>query len=141
MEPPQVDLAQVIYTVLAGAISLASLFLVASYEATFTILSKSALEKLAEGGLARARTMLRIYEPHQRLRLMVRLGESISTTALALALYFLLSALAAPYGLPAYPVAAAGLLTTLASFSSWPHPAASASPKTTMTSPAFRTSL
>ena len=57
MEPPQVDLAQVIYAVLAGAISLAGLFLVASYEATFTILSKSALEKLAEGGLARARTM------------------------------------------------------------------------------------
>ena len=116
MEPPQVDLAQVIYTVLAGAISLASLFLVASYEATFTILSKSALEKLAEGGLARARTMLRIYEPHQRLRLMVRLGEAISTTALALALYFLLSALAAPYGLPAYAVAAGALLTTLGLF-------------------------
>ena len=116
MEPPQVDLTQVIFAALAGTISLASLFLVASYEATFTILSKSALEKLAELGLARAQAMLRIYEPHQRLRLMVRLGESIGTTALTLTLYFLLGALAAPYALPTYAIAAVTLLATLGLF-------------------------
>ena len=117
MEPPQVDLIQIIYAALAGTLSLTWLFLVASYEATFTIISKSSLEKLAEGGLARVRTMLRIYEPHQRLRPMVRLGESIGTTTLALALYVLLGALAAPYALPAaYAAVAATLLATTGLF-------------------------
>ena len=116
MEPPQVDLSLTIYASLASLISLAGLFLVASYKATFTILSKSTLEKMAEGRVVRSQMMLSIYEPHQRLRLMARLGEAIGTTALTLALYFLLNALLAPYALPTYGVAAAALLGTLGLF-------------------------
>lgn len=116
MEPPQVDLSLTIYASLASLISLVGLFLVASYESTFTILSKSALEKMVEGGVARSQAMLSIYEPHQRLRLMARLGETIGTTALALELYFLFGALLAPYALPAYGIAAAALLGTMGLF-------------------------
>ena len=78
MEPPQVvDLSSVAYAALGGAISLVWLFLVASYETTFAILSKSVLEKMAESSVSHARAMLRIYEPRLRLRLMTRLGEAI----------------------------------------------------------------
>ena len=116
MEPPQVDLSAVAYAALVGAISLAWLFLVASYEATFAILSKSVLEKMAENGVSHARTMLRIYEPRLRLRLMTRLGETIGVTVLTLALFFLVQALLAPYALSSYIPAAVALLGALGLF-------------------------
>lgn len=116
MEPPQVDLSSVASAALVGAISLGWLFLVASYEATFAILSKSVLEKMAENGVSHARTMLRIYEPRLRLRLMTRLGETIGVTVLALALFFLVQALLAPYALSSYIPAAVALLGALGLF-------------------------
>ena len=103
MEPPQVvDLSSVAYAALGGTISLVWLFLVASYETTFAILSKSVLEKMAESGVSHARAMLRIYEPRLRLRLMTRLGEAIGVTVLALALFFLVETLLLPYALSSY---------------------------------------
>lgn len=116
MEPPHVDFLLTFYAFLASLISLIGLIMVSSYEATFTILSKSILEKMAEAGVARANAMLRIYEPHQRLRLMARLGETISITGLSLALYFLFDALLSPYRLPAYCNAVAALFATLGLF-------------------------
>lgn len=116
MEPPQVDLSSVASAALVGAISLGWLFLVASYEATFAVLSKSVLEKMAENGVSHARTMLRIYEPRLRLRLMTRLGETIGVTVLALALYFLVQALLVPYALSSYIPAAVALLGALGLF-------------------------
>lgn len=116
MEPPQVDLSSVAYAALVGAISLIWLFLVASYEATFAILSKSVLEKMAENGVSHARTMLRIYEPRLRLRLMTRLGETIGVTVLALALFFLVEALLKPYALSSHIPAAVALLGALGLF-------------------------
>ena len=116
MEPPQVDLSSVAYAALGGAISLVWLFLVASYETTFAILSKSVLEKMAESGVSHARAMLRIYEPRLRLRLMARLGEAIGITVLALALFFLAQALLLPYALPSYLPAIAALLGALGLF-------------------------
>ena len=113
MEPPQVDVSSVAYAALVGAISLVWLFLVASYEATFAILSKSGLEKMAENGVSHVRTMLRIYEPRLRLRLMTRLGETIGVTVLALALFFLVEALLLPYALSRYIPAATALLGAL----------------------------
>ena len=116
MEPPQVDLSSVAYAALVGAISLVWLFLVASYETTFAILSKSVLEKMAESGVSHARAMLRIYEPRLRLRLMARLGEAIGITILALALFFLAQALLLPYALPIYLPAIVALLGALGLF-------------------------
>lgn len=116
MEPPQVDLSSVAYAALVGAISLVWLFLVASYEATFAILSKSVLEKMAENGVSHAHTMLRIYEPRLRLRLMTRLGETIGVTVLALALFFFVQALLKPYALSSYIPAAVALLGALGLF-------------------------
>ena len=116
MEPPQVDLSSVVYAALVGAISLGWLFLVASYEATFALLSKSVLEKMAENGVSHAHAMLRIYEPRLRLRLMTRLGETIGVTVLTLALFFLVQALLVPYALSSYIPAAVALLGALGLF-------------------------
>ena len=116
MEPPHVDLSSAAYAVLVGAISLLWLFLVASYETTFAILSKSVLEKMAESGVSHARPMLRIYEPRLRLRLMIRLGETIGVTGLAFSLFFLADALLLPYALPSYIPAAVALLGALGLF-------------------------
>ena len=112
MEPPQVDLSSVAYAALVGTISLAWLFVVASYETTFAILSKSVLEKMAETGVSHAHAMLRIYEPRLRLRLMARLGEAIGIIVLALSLFFLSQALT----LPSYISAAVALLGALGLF-------------------------
>ena len=116
MEPPQVDLSSVAYAALVGATSLVWLFLVASYETTFAILSKSVLEKMAESGVSHARAMLRIYEPRLRLRLMARLGEAIGVAVLALALFFFAKALLLPYSLPSYIPAAVAILGALGLF-------------------------
>ena len=117
MEPPQaVDLSPVAFAALVSAISLVWLFLVASYETTFAILSKSVLEKMAEGGVSHARAMLRIYEPRLRLRLMARIGEAIGVTVLALALFVLAETLLSPYSLPRYVTAAGAILGALGLF-------------------------
>ncbi len=117
MEPPQVvDLSSVAYATLGGAISLVWLFLVASYETTFAILSKSVLEKMAESGVSHARAMLRIYEPRLRLRLMTRLGEAIGVTVLALSLFFLVETLLLPYALSSYISVAVALFGALGLF-------------------------
>ena len=116
MEPPPVDLSSAAYAALVSAISLLWLFLVASYETTFAILSKSVLEKMAESGVSHARTMLRIYESRLRLRLMTRLGETIGGTVLAFSLFFFANALLLPYALPSYIPAAVALLGALGLF-------------------------
>ena len=116
MEPPQVDLSSIVYAALVGAISLIWLFLVASYETTFAILSKSILEKMIESGVSHARAMLRIYEPRLRLRLMARLGEAIGVTVLAFSLFFLAQALLVPYILLSYIPVAVALLGALGLF-------------------------
>ena len=116
MEPPQVDLSSIVYAALVGAISLIWLFLVASYETTFAILSKSILEKMIESGVSHARAMLRIYEPRLRLRLMARLGEAIGVTVLAFSLFFLVKALLVPYILLSYIPVAVALLGALGLF-------------------------
>ena len=116
MEPPPVDLSSAAYAALVSAISLLWLFLVASYETTFAILSKSVLEKMAESGVSHARTMLRIYESRLRLRLMTRLGETIGVTVLAFSLFFFADALLLPYALPSYIPAAVALLGALGLF-------------------------
>ena len=117
MEPPQaVELSPVAYAALVSAISLVWLFLVASYETTFAILSKSVLEKMAEGGVSHARAMLRIYEPRLRLRLMTRIGEAIGVTVLALSLFVLAETLLSLYSLPRYVTAAGAILGALGLF-------------------------
>ena len=80
MEPPQI--AELIIVILASI----GLFVLASYEATFTSLSKSSLERMHESGLRRARRMLRIYEPRQRLHTMARVGQALGAIVLVLAL-------------------------------------------------------
>ncbi len=112
MEPPQVDLSLVAYAALVGTINLVWLFVVASYETTFAILSKSVLEKMAESGASHTQAMLRIYEPRLRLRLMARLGEAIGSIVLALSLFFLAQALT----FPSYISAALALLGALGLF-------------------------
>ena len=117
MEPPQaVDLSPVAYAAVVSAISLVWLFLVASYETTFAILSKSVLEKMAESGVSHARAMLRIYEPRLRLRLMTRIGEAIGVTVLALSLFVLAETLLSLYSLPRYVTAAGAILGALGLF-------------------------
>ena len=116
MEPPAIDLSSAAYAALISAISLVWLFLVASYETSFAILSKSVLEKMAESGVSHARAMLRIYEPRLRLRLMTRIGEAIGVTVLALALFVLAEALLSPYSLPRYVTAIGAVLGALGLF-------------------------
>ncbi|HCL31879.1 MAG TPA: hypothetical protein DIC52_26070 [Candidatus Latescibacteria bacterium] len=86
MEPPQV--AEILLTVLTSA----ALFILASYEATFSVLSRANLERMKEAGVARAAAMWKIYEPRHRLHLMARLGQGFCAAALALSLFFLLRA-------------------------------------------------
>jgi putative hemolysin len=86
LEPPQ--LAELFICILASLASLA----LASYEATFTVLSRSSLEKLVEADIPRARLMLRVYEPRHRLQLMARAGQALGAIALTVALQTFLSA-------------------------------------------------
>ena len=104
MEPPQSDPSQ--WWHLAASIifilSLVELFLLASYEATFTFLSRSSLEKLVENNVNRARSMLSIYETRHRLRLMARTGEALGVISCALSLLYLVRPLYLSHGLPGY---------------------------------------
>ena len=83
MEPPQFT------AIVCSVLAIAGLFLTASYEATFTVLSRSSLEKLAENGIRWARLMLPIYEPRHRLRLMGHLGAAWGIAILSFSLFFL----------------------------------------------------
>jgi len=84
LEPPQ--FAELALTILSSA----ALFILASYEATFSVLSRSYLERLREANVPRAELMWKIHEPRHRLHLMARLGHGFCTAALALSLFFLL---------------------------------------------------
>ena len=104
MEPPQSDPSQ--WWHLAASVvfilSLVELFLLASYEATFTLLSRSSLEKLVENNVNRARSMLGIYEPRHRLQLMARIGEALGVISCTLSLLYLVRPLYISHGLPGY---------------------------------------
>ncbi len=84
MEPPQI--AELALTILSSA----ALFVLASYEATFGVLSRSSLEKMRDAGVPRAPLMLRVHEPRHRLLLISRLGQGFCAAVLTLSLYFLL---------------------------------------------------
>ncbi len=102
MEPPQADPLQ-FWQLIASAVfllALLELFLLASYESTFILLSRSSLEKLVENGVPRARAMLKIYEPRHRLRLMARLGEAFGVISCSLSLLYIVHPLYAANGLP-----------------------------------------
>ncbi len=119
LEPPQADLS-FLWQLFASSVffaALLELFLLASYEATFVLLSRSSLEKLNENGVARASLMLRIYEPRHRLRLMARLGEALGVITCALSLLYIVRPLYVSYGLPnSYGFITAFLGTLLAAF-------------------------
>lgn len=83
MEPPQV-------AALATALLMsAAFFVLATYEATYSVLSRSALERLREKNVPRADHLLRAYEPRQRLLLLTRIGLLLATVLLTLSLYHL----------------------------------------------------
>ena len=84
MEPPQVA------AILIFILAVIELLIIASYEATFAVTSRSSLEKLRESGVSRAHLMLRVYESRHRLRLMSRAGEGIGVIAIALTSVYLL---------------------------------------------------
>jgi len=104
LEPPQADPTTLwqLFASVIFLIALVELFLLASYEATFVLLSRSSLEKLVENGVARASAMLKIYEPRHRLRLMARLGEALGVITCALSLLYIVHPIYASYGLPNY---------------------------------------
>ena len=84
MEPEHVA------AILIFILSVVELLLIATYEATFTVLSRSSVEKMSESGVARAHLMSRVYESRHRLRLMSRAGEGAGVIAIALTSVFLL---------------------------------------------------
>ena len=90
MEPPH--LAELLIFIFVSLSSLA----LASYEATFTVLSRSSLEKLVEAGIPRAGLMLRIHEPRHRLQLMARVGQALAAITLTIALQALFSGYVTP---------------------------------------------
>lgn len=113
MEPPQVGDLIVFAELLVCIGAIFTLFLIASYEATFAVLSRSTLEKLQENGVARAHLMLRIYESRHRLRLLTRGGEAMCITALCTSLFFLFRHLPLPQAVEVYALVGAILLTLL----------------------------
>lgn len=66
------------------------LFILSSYEATFTLVSRASLERLRENGIERAGAMLRIYEPRRRLHVMARVGQGLGALSLGLSVLVLL---------------------------------------------------
>ncbi|MFT5089299.1 MAG: putative hemolysin [Candidatus Latescibacterota bacterium] len=104
LEPPQADPTSLwqLFASVIFLIALVELFLLASYEATFVLLSRSSLEKLVENGVERASAMLKIYEPRHRLRLMARLGEALGVITCALSLLYIVGPIYTSYGLPNY---------------------------------------
>ena len=84
MEPPQ------FIQLTIGLLAAVFVFLVSSYEATFAVLSRSALEKMNEAGIRHAALMLKIYEPRHRLRLLARIGEALGIVALTICFWSLI---------------------------------------------------
>ncbi len=84
MEPPQ------FIQLTIGLLAAVFVFLVSSYEATFAVLSRSALEKMNEAGIKHAALMLKIYEPRHRLRLLARIGEALGIVALTICFWSLI---------------------------------------------------
>jgi len=115
LEPPHVD-PSLLWQLCASGLffmALLELFLMASYEATFILLSRASLEKLVENGIHRARAMLGIYESRHRLRLMSRLGEALGVITGALSLLYIVRPLYASYALPEYYSIATAFFGTL----------------------------
>jgi putative hemolysin len=84
LEPPQAAaLATVILTSSA-------LFVLASYEATYAVLSRSFLERMQENNVPRANILLRVYAPRHHLLLMTRIGLLLATVFLTLGFFHLL---------------------------------------------------
>ena len=83
------------------------LFALSSYEATFTSLSRSSLERMLESGVRRAAIMLRIHEPRHLLHIMARIGQTLGVVILSVSItHFLLSfSLPEPVTVPAAGVA------------------------------------
>ena len=112
MEPPQIG------ELLTCLIASLALFVLASYEATFTILSRSALERMQENAVPRASRMLGIYEPRHRLHLMYRTGQALGAIVVTLSLYLVVRAYVTPTlyvtALTAVASACLLLLTSLA---------------------------
>lgn len=107
MEPP------LLASLLVAVLALVALLLLSSYEATFAVLSRSALEKMRENQVRRAGLMLRIYEPRHRLFLLARLGQALATIALTLALFRAGQLCAPALGGPLGAAALSVLLTIL----------------------------
>jgi putative hemolysin len=107
LEPPQFT------AIFFSLFSVLTLLLIASYEATFTVLSRSTLEKLVENGVQRASLMLRIYEPRHRLRLIVRLGAALGVIGISFSLLFFIRSLLPAPRYPAYYSIAISILSSL----------------------------
>ncbi len=108
MEPPLLP-----WLLIALSTGLA-LFLIPSYEATFSVLTRSALEKMQEGGIRRAGLMLRIYQPRHRLYLLARLGQALGAVVLTCSFIIAAPSFASALGGPAYAFAlAAGAAAVL----------------------------
>ena len=85
MEPPQ------LIGLIISLIGLIELFLISIYEATFSVVSRSSLEKMQENKVPWASMMLNIFEPRHRLHLMTRFGQALGVLALSGSLPFFLS--------------------------------------------------
>lgn len=109
LEPP------LLVSLFIASLALMALLLLSSYEATFAVLSRSALEKMQENQVRRAGLMLRLYEPRHRLFLLARLGQALATVALTLALFWAGQLCAPALGGPRWATAAALLLAVLLS--------------------------
>ena len=107
MEPPQI--AELVLFVLASV----GLYVLASYEATFTSLSRSSLERMHESGVRRADIMLRIHEPRHLLHLMARIGQTLGVVLLALTITHFLLSFALPKILAAFTAGIASVAVAL----------------------------
>ncbi|SVE06485.1 uncharacterized protein METZ01_LOCUS459339, partial [marine metagenome] len=112
MEPPQAsDLPSIALILL----SIGTLFLLAAYEATFTVVSRSSLERLRESAVPRSELMLRIHEPRHRLHLIVTVGQGVSCIVLTLAALSLFDGMVANGHIPIYLAAGLTLLSLMLS--------------------------
>jgi putative hemolysin len=107
LEPPQ------LLGLIISLVALIELFLLSIYEATFSVISRSSLERMQENQVSRASMMLAIFEPRHRLHLMTRFGQALGILALAVALPFFLSPFFSLQG-PNTSLATSGILATTA---------------------------
>ena len=90
MEPPQIAALVMVVLAFIGLLALSS------YEATFTSLSRSSLERMHESGVRRAAIMLRIHEPRHLLHIMARIGQTLGVVILAVSITHLLISFSLP---------------------------------------------